>query len=181
MQKESSAEQKKLMYDLGIQGGLLLAIISILSTVASNQLSNMTFKVVAGLTALVAAIVIYIVFNKKFKAQNQGYMSFKQGMTIGTIITAISTFISGIFSYIYPLYLDKGMWDRQIHSTIQTLQGYGLSEDQVDQAVQQIKNMKDPAFYATSVLQGMLWSFIFFIAILAIVCAIQKKQKTLLD
>ena len=73
------------------------AILYTLFTFVSNLVTNPLVSILAYIL-IIAAIVFGI---KEYKKLNEGFISLKQGISLGVIISLIGTVLSGIFSIIY--------------------------------------------------------------------------------
>jgi len=119
---------------IGIRYGLLLGVISVifsflqLTFIDDPQTPLRWLSVVF----LIAGIVLA---HKQFKQHNQGFMSFGQGLAIGTILSAVSGVISGLFTYVYFTFIDPSYMTRVMEMTRSRMEDQGLTDAQVDNAM----------------------------------------------
>ena len=119
---------------VSIRYGLLAGVASIILSLLLF-LTNMDQSPVRwlGLVIIVGAIVLA---HNQFKQGNGGFMSYGQGLGIGTLLSAVSGIISTIFSYIYMTYIDTGYMARVMEKTRMDMEAKGnMSDAQIDQAM----------------------------------------------
>jgi hypothetical protein len=89
-------EQKITTTQVGFRYGIIYGLTSIaisLITIIADLQQNFAITLL-NIFVLVAFLVIPM---RYFKSQNEGFMSFGQGMGIGSIVSALSNFILGLF------------------------------------------------------------------------------------
>ena len=119
---------------VGIRYGLLLGLASVifsflqLTFIADPETPLRWLSVVI----LIGGIVLA---HKHFKQQNQGFMSYGQGLTIGTVASVVSGVIGGVFTYIYFTFIDPNYMARVMELTRSRMEEKGMPEAQIDQAM----------------------------------------------
>lgn len=119
---------------VGIRYGLIIGVIvAILSFVqlAFIEDPETPFRWLSALVG-VAGIVLA---HKSFKQLNRGFMSYGQGLGIGTILSAVAGAISGLFSYLYINFIDPEYMNRVMEITRSRMEEKGLDDAQIDQAM----------------------------------------------
>ena len=74
--------------------------------------------------------------HKEFKENGNGYMSYSQGLGIGTLMTLIASTISMVFSYIYVKFIDDSMLEIIKEKQMEQMQDGDLSDAQIEQAME---------------------------------------------
>jgi len=131
---ENTATPTATPASVGIRYGLITGvIIAILSFVqlAFIEDPETPFRWLSALVG-VAGIVLA---HKNFKQLNQGFMSYGQGLSIGTILSAVAGAVSSLFSYLYINFIDPEYINRVMELTRSRMEDKGLDDAQIDQAI----------------------------------------------
>ncbi|QHT66821.1 DUF4199 domain-containing protein [Rhodocytophaga rosea] len=160
-----------LKYGLFIGLGLIIYyLISQLAGLANNPTAGMIGMVIsAGI--LVVGIVYAI---KDFKSQNDGFMSYGQGLGLGALASAVSGLISGIFSSIYVSFIDNSAMKQAMDMQRQQMEEKGMDDAQIDQAMAIAEQFSGPGTILVISILTML--FIGFILSL-IISAVMKNER----
>ena len=157
-----------------LKWGVIIGIISILYSTAimvSGQIGN---QALGYPVYLIIAVGIYLAMSE-FKKENQGFMSYGQGLGLGTLMSAISGLISSFFSMAYMKFIDPTISDQIMKKAMEEMEKKGIPDDQIDQAMEISKMFMNPgAMFVLGLLGAVLIGFIFSLIIAAIV----KKDKS---
>ncbi len=167
MEKVSSAR-------IALKWGLIYGIIGIAyNTVAYN--TGLWKNWIVGLLAMLILLfgTLYLAFNE-YKTLNAGFMTFKEGLGLGMLTVTTGGILSVLFDTFYRKYIDPSLLEQQIEMITEQYESMGLSEAQIEEAVQKVENSAGSGL-------GFLWGvlgaiFVGFIASL-IMSAIMKKDK----
>ncbi|TGE15843.1 DUF4199 domain-containing protein [Hymenobacter elongatus] len=140
----------------GLLVGLLVCIVSFLIklviTDPSSQVNNIIYVVL---------IVGIILAHKAYKQQNQGFMSFSQGLGIGLLVALIAGLVSGVFSYIYAEFIDPTYITTIMEGMRAQMEGQGRTQEQIDISISWMqKLMTGPMILATVLLAMFFWGLI---------------------
>lgn len=120
---------------VGIRYGVLTGLVSVIYSfilLAARQEGNTPL----GLLAFVIWIGGIWMAHKYYKANNEGFMSYGQGLTIGVILSLVSGVMGAIFRYIYMEFIDPAAMQRGMELARTKLEEKGgLSDEQIDQAI----------------------------------------------
>ncbi len=166
---EEKISPSKIGLRYGIFVGLALIIYGLIL-----QLSGL--YVYQGLQWLSYVILIVLIFmaHNTFKAANEGYIKYGQGLSIGVIMSIVGGAISGIFSFIYLKYVDDSALKYAIEKAEDDLYSRGMSDEQIEQALAMTEKFTSPMMILIFGILGMA-----FIGLLIslIVSAITKKDQ----
>ena len=160
-----------------LKWGVIIGIISILYSTAimvSGQIGNqaLTYPVY-----LIIGVGLYLSMND-FKKENQGFISYGQGLGVGTLMSAISGLISSFFSMAYMKFIDTSISDQIMKKAVEDMEKKGIPEEQIDQAMEISKMFMSPgAMFVMGLLGSVLIGFILSLIIAAIV----KKDKSVFE
>lgn len=120
---------------VGLRYGLLTGLVSVIFSfiiLATGQIGN-TSLVSLGFIILIAGIVLA---HRAFKAANEGYLAYGQGLGIGTLVAAVSGTLSAVFNYVYREFIDPDVTARIVEQMRTKLEAAGnMSDAQIDQAI----------------------------------------------
>jgi hypothetical protein len=167
MEKVSSAR-------IALKWGLIYGIIGIVyNTIAYN--TGLWKSWLIGLLAMLVLLfgTLYLAFNE-YKILNAGFMTFKEGLGLGLLTITTGAILSVLFDNFYRQYIDPSLLEQQIEMFTEQYESMGLSETQIEEAVQKMENSAGSGLTFLSGVLGAI--FIGFIASL-IMSAIMKKDK----
>ncbi len=110
---------------------------------------------------LVITIAIIFLAHKEFKDLGDGFMSYGKGLGIGTLISVISSAISSLFMYVYVSFVNPAYIDAVKDKQITDMQNRGMSDAEIDQAMQFSSGFMSPvAITIFAVIGGIFFGFI---------------------
>jgi len=125
---QSSVSKVSLKY--GVILGVVFIVFSLILFISGN-FSNQALGWIQYLF-LIAGIVFA---HNEFKRNGDGYMTYGQGLGIGTLTTLIATVFSSIFSYIYLAFIDLNILEELKETQLLELESQGMSQAQIDQTM----------------------------------------------
>ncbi|WP_246343564.1 DUF4199 domain-containing protein [Adhaeribacter radiodurans] len=154
---------------IALRYGLICGIISIVYSLILN-ITDLAFTNKAlswiSFVILIGAIVLAM---REFKRQNNNYMSYGQGLGIGTLVTTVSSLLGGIFTFIYVKFIDTGFIDKMREMQVSELEKRGMSDDQIEQAISVSEKMMTPGMIVVfAVFGGLFFGFLLSLVISAI-------------
>ncbi|UOQ77981.1 DUF4199 domain-containing protein [Hymenobacter sp. 5516J-16] len=158
---------------VGIRYGLITGvIIAILSFVqlAFIEDPETPFRWLGALVG-VAGIVLA---HKSFKQLNHGFMSYGQGLRIGTILSAVAGAVSSLFSYLYVNFIDPEYMNRVMELTRSRMEEKGLDDAQIDQAIAMAQKFSSGPI---TILFGLLVSVLMGFIVSLIISAFTKHSR----
>jgi Protein of unknown function (DUF4199) len=153
----------------GLLTGLVTAIFSFVMNVAHMEQSPLRFL---SLLVLIGGIVLALRF---YKANTGGFMSFGQGVGIGTVLSAMAGVIGAVFSYVYINFVDPEMVTRIMDKARADMEARGgMSDEQIDQAMSFTAKFMNGPILAASVVLGTI---IFGLLASLVVSAVLKNPR----
>ena len=120
----------------GLYAGLAAIIVSTVLNLTGLSFNKVVgyFRILISLGIAVAAIVYAC---KEFRAANGGYLSLGQAIGLGTLLSAVSGLLSGLFTTIYVTVIDPSFVEKTLDNARTQMEEQGqLSEEQIDQAME---------------------------------------------
>ena len=166
MEKPSTAR-------IALKWGLVTAILIIIYTVIFYMAALFKTPALSWIGFLLLLVGIFMAL-REFKSLNGGYMSFSEGLGLGTLMCAVTGFIASIFSYVYTNFIDTTILQQMNDLQRNEMEARGLSSEQIDQAMEMIAKFATPSI---SFLIGILLYVIFGFIFSLIASAIVKNSK----
>ena len=146
--------------------GVVYTLIIMVADLGDNRwLSGLSYLI------LIAGIVLAM---KQFKELNHGFMSYGQGLGIGTLVSAIFGLLSGIFVWLYTSFVDTEYMGRMMDKQREAMLEQGLSDEQVDAGMAMAENFQGPL---TLILGGLLGAVVIGFILSLIISAIMKNNR----
>ena len=163
----------------GIIGGIISIVFTVISKFFQNTIQpsiGLSISIFTGMAILASMILIYAM--KDYKKQNSGFMSFGEGLGIGTLSGAIYGLLTGAFQLFYTKFIDDSELKTQINKMREQMENQNATESQIQTSESIISFMKNPnVLFILSVLISILIGFLFSLIIAAII----KKDKSVFE
>lgn len=170
-------ENKSTVVQVGIKYGLITGVIVIVYTVLLYLIGE-AMNMWLGFLSFIFIITLMIFGMKEYKRNQEGYLEFKEGLAIGTLIVAISSLLSQIFNYVYMNFIDPSMIEQIGERTREMMEKFGMDEDKIEQAVTEAQSkMASPL----SILWGILGALVMGFIISLIISAIMQNKRSEID
>lgn len=152
---------------LGIAQIIFSIIIFVTDNFGNSALGSVAYLLILG--ALILAM-------RDFRSLNGGYMTYGEGVSVGTLTAAISGFLSSIFSVFYMTVIDTGVMERVMDKTREQMEAQGnLSDEQIDQAMEISQKFQSPGILFVF---GVLGAAFVGLILSLIVAAFIRRNKT---
>lgn len=165
--------QQPTITPVALKYGLITALVSIVYTLILMVLdmSDNTWLSSLSFIIMIAGIVLAM---KEYRTLNYGFMSYGQGLGIGTIVSAISGLLSGIFMWLYTSFVDTEYMARMRDKQVEAMLDQGLSDEQVDAAISMSESFQGPL---TMILGGLIGAIVVGFLLSLILSAIMKRNR----
>ena len=168
-----------IMLKWGAIGGLLSFIFTLITkyTGLEDDFSE-TLGWVSTIFTLLINVTILVLALREVRSENDGFMTYGQGLGSSALLGAIWGVIAGGFNYIYLQFIDQGVIQKQLNLARERLEEQGLSESQIEDAEKITKMMMGPGVqFVIVVLVTILFMFILGL----IVSGVLKREKSVFD
>ena len=145
--------------------GIVYGLIQQFAGLATSNVANYLGSVI-----LIAGVVLA---HKEFKRDGNGFMSFKQGFGIGSLITIYSSLISVVFTYVYIKFVDDSMMTMIKEQQIEQMENRGMSEAEIEQAMEFTSSFMTPE---VTMVFALIGSIVIGIILSLIISAITKNE-----
>jgi hypothetical protein len=150
--------QNPSLKQIAINYGLLLALVSILLMVVM-YVANIEKSWMISIVSM--ALTIFLLFSaiKAYRHGNGGFLKLGEGLKVGLATAAIAGVVAGLYAYlhysfVYPEYIDIILEEAREGMASQS---QGMTDEQVEQALQFTEMFTTPFMMATFSLIGSLF------------------------
>lgn len=167
MEKPSTA---RIALKWGVITSVIIIVYSVFLFMTGLQLKNNSLSYVSYLF-LLGGIILAL---KEYRTLNNEFLGFGEGLGLGTLMSAVTSLISSIFSFLYVTFIDTTIMQQVMDMQREQMEARGMTQEQVEQAMEMVGKFTSPGMIFVI---GLL-AFIFFGFILSlIVSAVMKKEK----
>ncbi|MBV6639751.1 MAG: DUF4199 domain-containing protein [Cyclobacteriaceae bacterium] len=157
---------------VSIKYGLILGMIGIIYFILLDFLGKAQDQGWNYLGIVFSIVAFYFAY-KEFKEDGDGYMTYGQGLGIGTLASLISSVISGIFTVVYINYINSAFMENMRQMQIAKMEEQGMSDAQIEQAMPMVEMFSSPiAMFIMIIIFGTFFGFL----VALIMSAIFKKS-----
>ena len=115
---------------------------------------------------------------KDFREQNKGFMSYGEGLGLGSLLSAVLGFLTSMFTMIYIRFIDPDMMVKMMDKAREDMEARGMDDAQVDQAMELSQKFMSPGItFAIGVFGYILMGFVLSL----IISAIMRKEKPVFE
>lgn len=174
MEKPSTAR-------VALKWGLISAVISIVYSViliVIDKYQDPSLNIINSIFSLVVTVGILIYAMKDYRTLNNGYLSYGEGLGLGTLTTTVAGVVVGLFSFVYLKFIDSSSLQKGMAQARDKWEEQGLSEEQIEQAEKYGAMFTSPgAIFVLSVFIALLFGFILSL----IVAAVMRREKPVFE
>lgn len=168
---------------VALKYGLLTGLALIILYMIMN-LSGLAFTANRGIgvinsmaTLLIIPSMGIVLAMKDFKSQNDGYMSYGQGLGLGSLVGGVTGAISSAFTTLYNAFIDPTAIPRTLDIQRQAMEDQNMDDSQIDQAISMTEKMLAPSVAIPVTILMLI--FLCFIYSLVIAAIMKKEQNEL--
>ncbi|QCR23212.1 DUF4199 domain-containing protein [Pontibacter sp. SGAir0037] len=170
---DTITEKQPSVSSVALKYGLIFGLISVVYSLILMLADLGTNKWLGGLGYIILIVAIVVAI-KEFKQRSGGFMSYGQGLGIGTLISAVVGLLGGIFMWAYTSFVDTNYMSNMMEQQRIELENRGMSDEQIDAALEMGQKFQGPLITIFAALIGYV--IIGFIISL-IISAIMKNTR----
>ncbi|WP_234733491.1 DUF4199 domain-containing protein [Tellurirhabdus bombi] len=166
---EEAPSTARLALKWGVIAGVVYIVYSTilyLTGLFSNQL--------ASAFSMVLMILFIVLAMRDFRTLNGGYMSYGEGVSLGSLMSAISGLFSSTFNYIYTTFIDPTIQQQVIDKMREQWEGQGMSDEQIEGMIEATQAFQSPGL---TFVFGVLGAILIGLIISLIVAAFMRRNK----
>ncbi|TVZ55371.1 uncharacterized protein DUF4199 [Lutibacter sp. Hel_I_33_5] len=168
---ENQASTKNII----INYGLILGVIGLLPSLikyamGGNYLENDS---ISGILSVIVSIIFIVLAYKKFKTNNNGFMTWGQGVKIGMGIIFISMIITILYLLLFTNFIEPDFKAQVIEASEQKWIDAGYSDDQIEMSKEMTNKYFNLSMFGGIAIMSLFFGFV----VSAITSAIMKKNE----
>ena len=167
---ENQASSKNIILNYGLYYGICSVILSLVMYALGMHLEQNLVSRLIGIAIVIAFIILAI---KKYKSDNNGFLSWGQGVKVGVGVVLIGIIISVIYTYLFSNFIEPDFKDLVIQNSVTKWEDMGLSSDQIEMSKKMTEDYFYLSLYGGMAIGGLVLGFI----ISAIAAAVMKKSE----
>ena len=160
-QNPAYPENQPTVWAVGAKGGLytglvfiIFGLIVFLGGFFGNQWLSNIFTLIA------FSVGVYLTHNA-YKEQGNGFMSYGQGLGLGAVVGLVSGILNAAFVTIYMGFIDPTLLQAQIQESIYQMEEQGLTDAQIEQAMQVSEMFTSPlAIFFLQIFSSLFFAFL---------------------
>ncbi|KQS33154.1 DUF4199 domain-containing protein [Dyadobacter sp. Leaf189] len=170
-------EEKTSTARVALKYGVLASVVIMIYTTIINVAGLGQNKLLSSLS-FVFMIVAIVLAMKNFREQNKGFMSYGEGLGVGSLLSAVMGLLSSAFTMFYIQFIDKTMLTQSMDQVREDMERKGMDDAQIDQAMELSQKFMSPGIvFVMGVLGYVVTGFI----ISLIVAAIIRRDKPVFE
>lgn len=171
MEEQASSARTALKY------GILTSVAIIIYTTITNVSGQSQNKWLAMLSYGIMIVGIVLAL-KEYRENNKGYMSYGEGLGLGTLVSAILGFLASMFSMFYIKFIDTTISAQILEKARADMEAQGLDDAQIDNFMALSQKFSSPGImFAAGVFGYLLTGFIFSL----IIAAVLRRDKPVFE
>lgn len=140
--------------------GLILGVLSFVVFLASALLGMSQSRVLT-LVGLVLLVVLMVLAHREFRKTHDGMMTYGQGVGSGTLLSVVSSIVSGVLAYVYVKFINTGYFAALLEAQRAALEQRGITGARAEQAMAMTSAIMTPgAYFIASLIFGVIGGLI---------------------
>ena len=170
-------EEKTSTARVALKYGVLASVVIMIYTTIINLAGLSQNKILSSLS-FVFMVVAIVLAMKNFREKNGGYMSYGEGLGLGTLVSAVMGLLSSAFAMFYMQFIDNTLLTQGMDQVREDMERRGMDDSQIDQAMELSQKVMSPGVvFAIGVFGYVLMGLI----ISLIVAAIIRREKSVFE
>ncbi|KAA6440604.1 DUF4199 domain-containing protein [Dyadobacter flavalbus] len=171
MEERASTARVALKY------GVLTSVIIMVYTTIINVSGLSQNQYLTSLT-FIFMIVAIVLAMKDYREQNKGFMSYGEGLGLGTLVSAVMGLLSSAFNMFYMQFIDNTLLTQGMNKVREDMEKRGMDDSQIDQAMELSQRFMSPGIIF---FMGVLGSVLMGLVVSLIIAAILRREKPVFE
>ena len=149
------------VWSKGSKGGLITGAVLVVFSLIMYLIGEGNNQWLNGLFNFFSLLTGIILTHRAFKDENGGYMTYGQGLSMGSILGLISGVLFGIFIFIYISFVDPNVMQERLDEARYQYEEMGMSDAQIDSSMEAVEMMMSPIMIMVlSVIGTLFYAFV---------------------
>ncbi|GGM76373.1 hypothetical protein GCM10010967_04990 [Dyadobacter beijingensis] len=170
-------EEKTSTARVALKYGVLAAVVTMIYSTILYVTGLGQNKTLASLS-YVFMLVGIVWAMREFREKNGGFMSYGEGLGLGSLTSAVLGLLSSAFTMFYIQFIDNDLLAAGIDQMREDLERKGMDDAQIEQAIEVSQKFMSPGIMFVTVILGyVVMGFI----VSLIIAAIMRKEKPVFE
>jgi len=170
-------EEKTSTARVALKYGLVVAVVTMVYSTILYVAGLGSNKILASMTYLFMIVAIVLAM-KDFREKNGGFISYGEGLGLGSLTSAVLGLLSSAFTIFYLQFIDSNMLTQSMDQMREELERKGMDDAQIESALEVSQKFMSPGIMFVTVILGyLIMGFIFSL----IIAAIMRKEKPVFE
>lgn len=170
-------EEKVSTARVALKYGVLVSVVIMVYTTIIN-VSGLSQNPVLSSLQFVFMIAGIVMAMKDFREQNKGFMSYGEGLGLGTLVSAVMGLLVSTFSTFYNRFIDSSIMTQAVDKVRTDMEQRGMDDAQIDQSMELAQKFMSPSImFFGGVFMSILLGFI----VSLVVSAIFRREKPVFE
>jgi len=180
---ENSTESTASSSIIALKYGFIYGLLSFLFSTLVNVMGwaedfQESVGWISGIWSLLLSVTVLFLCLREYREQNEGFISYGQGLGLATLSGVISGLVAGAFNYIYIQFIDNTVMQRQLDLARERREDQGLSASQIQSAEEVTSLFMNPGVqFVVVVITSLIFNFLLGLIIAAVV----KREKPIFE
>lgn len=171
MEEKTSTARVALKY--GTLGGIVIMVYSTILNV-----SGLSQNKILSFLSFVFMIVAIVLAMKEFREKNKGFMSYGEGLGLGSLTGTVMGLLGSAFTMFYIEFIDNTLLSQGMDKVREDMEKRGMDDAQIDQAMEVSQKIMSPGVvFVFGVFGYLIMGFI----VSLIIAAILRRDKPVFE
>ncbi|TDB65799.1 DUF4199 domain-containing protein [Arundinibacter roseus] len=162
---------------IALKFGIITAVAVIVYSTIVNLAGLVQNRAVTSLSFVIMIIGIVLAM-RDFRTQNAGYMSYGEGLGIGSLVSAIVGLLGSVFTMFYMEFIDTTIIQQSMDKAREDMENRGMDDAQIEQAIEMSEKFMTPGMmFFLGIISYLIIGFLLSL----IISAIMRKNKPVFE
>lgn len=170
-------EEKVSSARIALKYGVLTSVVMMVITTIINVTGQSQNKWLTSLSFLILiGGIVYAM--KAFREENKGFMSYGEGLGLGSLVSAITGLLGSTFNMFYNKFIDPTIMTQAIDKVRSDMEAKGMDDTQIDNAMKFSQMFMSPGvLFVIGVIGSLIMGFLLSL----VISAILRRDKPVFD
>ena len=153
------------VWSKGSKGGLITGAVLVVFSLIMFLIGEGNNQWLKGLFTFFSLVIGIVLTHRAFKDENGSYMTYGQGLGLGSVLGLITGVLVGIFTFIYLSFVDSSVLQESFDEIRIQYEEAGMSDAQIDQAMEMAEKFSSPGILLVTMIISVLF-YAFFLSLI---------------